>query len=57
MYGLYTARLMRSQDLSGTMTLADGKLSSASADFMAKSVGEITPAEASERARNVSRTV
>lgn len=49
-YGLYTARLMRSQDLSGTMTLEDGTLRSASVAFVAKSLGEAAPAKASAEA-------
>lgn len=50
-YGRYTSRLIESQDLSGTMTLDDGKLRSASVEFMSKSVGEIIPAEASTKAK------
>lgn len=65
-YGLYTARLMRSQELSGTMTLEDGTLRSASVAFMAKSLGEAAPAEVPVKAgakaeqaaaQRVSRTV
>ncbi|WP_375456072.1 hypothetical protein [uncultured Methylobacterium sp.] len=65
-YGRYTARLMRSQELSGTMTLEDGTLRSASVGFMAKSLGEAAPAEVPVKAgakaeqaaaQRVSRTV
>ncbi|MEH3118842.1 MAG: hypothetical protein PGN25_14945 [Methylorubrum populi] len=52
-YGRYTARLMKSQELSGTMTLNDGKLRSASVDFMEKAVGEIKAPEASTKAQQV----
>lgn len=52
-YGRYTARLMTSQDLSGTMTLDDGKLRSASREFMDRSVGEVPAAKASTKAEQV----
>lgn len=48
--GLYTARMMQSQTLSGTMTLAGGELRSASIDVMAKSLGESEPPKASTKA-------
>lgn len=48
--GLYTARMMQSQALSGTMTLDDGTLRSASVDFVAKSIGEIEPPKPSAKA-------
>lgn len=61
-YGRYTARMMTSQELSGTMTLDDGKLRSASREFMDRSVGEAPAAKASTKAeqvtgQRVSRTV
>ncbi|NGM37996.1 MULTISPECIES: hypothetical protein [Methylobacterium] len=49
-YGRYTARLMKSQDLSGTMTLDDGKLRSWSVEFMNSSVGEVAAPKASAKA-------
>ena len=52
-YGRFTARLMKSQALSGTLTLDDDKLRSASVDFMARSVGEVTAAQPSEKAKTV----
>ncbi len=52
-YGRYTARLMMSQDVSGTMTLDDGKLRSWSVELIDKSVGEVTAATASTRAEEV----
>lgn len=51
--GRYTARMMTSQDLSGTMTLDDGKLRSASREFMDRSVGEAPAARASTKAEQV----
>jgi len=48
--GLYTARIMQSQALSGIMTLDDGTLRSASMDFVTKSIGEIEPPKASVKA-------
>lgn len=52
-YELYTARSMASQKLSGVMILDDGKLRSASGEFMAKSMGETTGVKASTKAQQV----
>lgn len=49
-HGRYAARLIASQDVSGTMTLDDGKLRSWSAEYIDASVGEARAAKASTRA-------
>lgn len=50
-YALYMTRSATAQDLSGTMTLEDGKLRSWSLEFMARSTGETPTVAPREPAR------
>ncbi|MBO1022942.1 hypothetical protein IPV08_23575 [Methylobacterium sp. SD274] len=49
----FTTRLSTSLELSKTMVLKDGKLTSLSLDFMTKSVGETVAPKASEKAKQL----